>query len=59
MATVGKVNIFPHYLSPSFTLFSPCGFIIIIILSVFGPCAQCQDGMSEQNKKTNKQTKQK
>lgn len=35
----------------------PCGFIIIIttiILSVFGPCAQYQDGMSET---INKQTK--
>lgn len=26
--------------------------IIIIILSVFGPCAQCQDGMSKQKNKT-------
>lgn len=40
----------------TFHSFLPCGFIvIIIILSVFGPCAQCHDGMSEQKEKqTNK-----
>lgn len=51
-----------YFCSSSLTIFHsflPCGFtiIIIIILSVFGPCAQYQDGMSEQtneNKQTNK-----
>lgn len=45
MATVGILL----FLITSHHLSLPCGFIIIIILSVFGPCAQCQDGMSKQN----------
>lgn len=50
-----------YFCSSSLTIlhsFLPCGFTIIIILSVFGPCAQYQDGMSEQtneNKQTNQQ----
>lgn len=55
MATDGTwIFLIISHFSP---FFLSCGFAIIIILSVFGPCPQCQDGMSKQ-KQTTKQNSQ-
>lgn len=57
-ATAGKSSFkISYFLTSSPSLFLPCGFIIILILSVFGPCAQWRWNANNNNKK-DKQTNQ-